>query len=155
MNKKGFTLIELLVVIAIIGMLAGIVLVSMGTARAKARDARRMSDLRQLVSAQEMYNSTYEEYASSSAHDGIPAIGTYMPAVDDPQSAAGKHYKWLDNTTCYRDKFCVYATLEDKGTCPNGRVYIAYEGGNKEACTAAATPNPPADGCGCATYASW
>lgn len=54
-KSKGFTLIELLVVIAIIGILATIVLVSLNTARQKARDVRRIGDLRQVALALEMY----------------------------------------------------------------------------------------------------
>ncbi len=48
-NKQGFTLIELLVVIAIIGLLSTMAVVSLNSARQKARDARRISDVKQLT----------------------------------------------------------------------------------------------------------
>ncbi len=54
-SSRGFTLIELLVVIAIIGILSSVVLASLNGARKKGRDARRISDIKQLQTALELY----------------------------------------------------------------------------------------------------
>jgi general secretion pathway protein G len=54
-KQKGFTLIELLVVIAIIGLLASVVMVSVSSARMKARDTKRIADMEQLSKALELY----------------------------------------------------------------------------------------------------
>ena len=61
-KQKGFTLIELLVVIAIIGLLATIVLVSVNSAREKARDAKRKTDLHQIHLALEIFYSNKDSY---------------------------------------------------------------------------------------------
>lgn len=60
--QKGFTLIELLVVIAIIGLLSSVVLASLNNARAKGRDAKRVSDLRQVQIALEFYYDSHNSY---------------------------------------------------------------------------------------------
>ena len=75
-GQKGFTLIELLVVIAIIGILATIVLVSLNTARSKARDVRRLSDLRQVALALEMH---YDDNPST-GYPGTSGSCTSIPA---------------------------------------------------------------------------
>jgi len=67
MNKKGFTLIELLVVIAIIGLLSTLAVVALGSARQKANDSKRLSDIKQVQTALELYYTDNNAYPTGSA----------------------------------------------------------------------------------------
>lgn len=102
-TEKGFTLIELLVVIAIIGILSSTVLVSLNSARSKARDARRMSDFANLQTALELYYDKYGSYPTTNggvcnpgenAHgdhwcrdtrnnDGVTPIANWIPGLQE------------------------------------------------------------------------
>lgn len=77
--KKGFTLIELLVVIAVIGILSGIVLTFMNSARLKARDARIISNVKNSKTILELgyINSTYRDLRSVAGVTG-PNLTGYL-----------------------------------------------------------------------------
>ncbi|MBX4191244.1 MAG: prepilin-type N-terminal cleavage/methylation domain-containing protein [Candidatus Doudnabacteria bacterium] len=61
-NNGGFTLIELLVVFSIISLLSSISLVSMNTARARARDVLRIENLKNLQTVIELYQANNGHY---------------------------------------------------------------------------------------------
>ena len=118
-HKGGFTLIELLVVIAIIGVLASIVLASLNNARRKSRDARRVTDIKQLQLALELYFDSVGEYP-----DALTAlVPTYIPVQPtDPVGAAPYSYIALSTnagSTCV-SATCLYyhlgGNLEDSTT---------------------------------------
>lgn len=64
LQPKGFTLIELLVVIAIIGLLSTLAIVALNSARQKSRDAKRVSDIKQVQTALELYFADQNAYPS-------------------------------------------------------------------------------------------
>lgn len=61
-SHKGFTLIEILVVISIIGLLSSIILISVNEARLKSHDALRVSQIRQIAHAVELYYADHLTY---------------------------------------------------------------------------------------------
>jgi len=115
-HKRGFTLIELLVVIAIIGILSSVVLASLNTARQKSRDAKRVSDVKQLQLALELYFDSNGGYPSTAQGTGVLATAGFIASV--PTDPFGDPYNFGSNGTVATDDGTDYVlgiTLEDTG----------------------------------------
>src|SRR3989338_6385086 len=124
--KSGFTLIELLVVIAIIGVLASIVLASLNNARRKSRDARRITDIKQLQLALELYfdgeQSTYpvsSTTCNATTNYGLEVVKTegYIPQIPrDPLSNGTNNcYNYATTGSTPFTTYHLGAVVEDIG----------------------------------------
>ena len=118
MQQRGFTLIELLVVIAIIGLLSSVVLASLNGARAKGRDARRLSDLKQVQVALELFasNDAAGKYPSTLA---ALTSGGYIPVVPlDPSTGLTYVYDVNTGATGGDYYYCLGAVLDTTAPVP-------------------------------------
>ncbi len=77
LKNKGFTLIELLVVIAIIGILAGFVLNTSIKGAARARDAKRISELNEIARALKMYYSDHHKFPDNTDNGDVGCWGNW------------------------------------------------------------------------------
>jgi len=123
-NRKGFTLIELLVVIAIIGTLASVVMINLSSARAKARDTKRVADINQVAKLMELYYNDKNNYPSATAGNlnatlsltlepkylgGLPDAPTPADGSCTDTQGKGNNNYWfegIDGTT-YTVTFCL------------------------------------------------
>jgi type II secretion system protein G len=101
-NKKGFTLIELLIVLAIIGILTSFLLANFIGAKARARDAQRKSDMRQMQAAFELFRADVGNYPTNAqVVCGKPLANggtTYMQELPcDPLNTSPYLYTYLQS----------------------------------------------------------
>jgi type II secretory pathway pseudopilin PulG len=82
----GFTLIELLVIISIIGLLSSAAVFALNNARNKARDAKRMGDLKQIQTALDLYYNEkgyYPEYTNLGVRCNVSAANSLSGLVSE------------------------------------------------------------------------
>jgi type II secretion system protein G len=125
-KKQGFTLIELLIVVAIIGLLATMAIIGLTTANQRARDSKRVADVKAIVSALELYwndNAGYPLLNNAVVGDidtwgelntALTAYVNQLPtdpyAQDTPKSATYFYTYLMDTSTS--NKYYVGARLE-------------------------------------------
>lgn len=108
-TSKGFTLIELLVVIAIIGILAGIVLVSLSGARDRAKDARIIADMNQVRSAAQIWESNKGTYSGfDTTTSGVDLAASDAALEADVAAQGGTYNIYVSGTG---DAYCAEGTL--------------------------------------------
>jgi prepilin-type N-terminal cleavage/methylation domain-containing protein len=81
-RSQGFTIVELLIVIVVIGILALLVITTYSGIQAKARNAKRQSDIQSLQTQIEAFFSQNGYYPSLTDMNSGSWLGTNMKSLD-------------------------------------------------------------------------
>ncbi|MFA4942478.1 MAG: FISUMP domain-containing protein [Patescibacteria group bacterium] len=114
-NKKGFTLIELLVVLGVIGIIMTLSVISFRETRTNTRDMKRISDIKQIQSALELYRTNEGSYPTeiASGQNIESASTTYLnnlptnPTSANPEICSSSDYIYTSDSQTYTLNFCL------------------------------------------------
>lgn len=108
--SKGFTLLELLVVISIIGILTAVGLASFTDAQIKARDTKRVSDMKAFQNVYEQYYAANGRYGTST----VMAVGfSGGVAPSDPRVSTTQPNYAISANIDTTQTYCVCARVEN------------------------------------------
>lgn len=167
MKRTGFTLIELLVVIAIIAILAAILFPVFAQARAKARQAAAISNMKQIGTAVLMYVQDYDEtypMTMEAAPGSVPitishwAVQNYQgalePYIKNGRAIRNKQNVWFDPSDPDKQQAAIWGSFTANGyltgvPCtlarvpePASTVYSALRAEKWSTVTGITPPNP-------------
>lgn len=129
-NSQGFTLFELLVSISIIGILVALATVSYSAAQKKARDARRIQDMKSIQTAAEQYYSMRNyNYPLDTDTPWIAAGQTILEEYpSDPKTGTVYAPSTLNSTG-----YCICAEMEGNAQ-GNSAAACNFSGGDTHYC---------------------
>jgi len=119
---RGFTLIEMMVVIAIISILTAIIMTNFSGAKAKARDAKRISDLGNIQLALELYFDRCNAYPKSNVE---PVTGEVTLTNGGTEEDCMR--KKPDNTYYTMSDFIASIPTPPSGSVPDHYMYFSSD----------------------------
>lgn len=121
---RGFTLIEILIVVAIIGILATIVMLSLGGAQARSKYARVIADMTSIAKAVDLYQTQHNNIYPDNVDAG--AAPTFVGGVSMGTDFSDYLPTW-PKPPCSDDKYKYdYNNIDDNGVSNGGKIGIEF-----------------------------
>lgn len=133
-SQRGISILEFLVVIAIITLLSGVLMLAFQDPKKDARDARRLTDVKEFAHALELYSSDNRAYPAAAAltsitgTDSVSATlagsGLLTKPIIDPLMPTYE-YRYQTNSTAsnYHIQFCLETEKVEGYAIGCGNVY--------------------------------